>query len=149
MDNVYRRTQILDIIKSGTIATQSELRRTLAARGVHVTQATVSRDIEELGLVKTRDGYRLPGAPLPPMAPPQPSLGVILKEFVREVRQAANLVVIRTHPGAAQSVAIALDNSSWPEVVGTVAGDDTIFMATPGNDEAQRVRRQIMGYLEE
>jgi len=149
MDNFYRRNQILDIIKSGKVATQSDLRRQLAERGVNVTQATVSRDIEELGLVKTREGYRVPEAVAAPVAAPQPSLAVILKEFVRGVREAGNLVVIRTYSGTAQSVAVALDNSPWPEVVGTVAGDDTIFMATPGANEAKRVREQIMAYLEE
>lgn len=149
MDNVYRRNQILDILKAGAVETQAELRRKLAQRGVQVTQATVSRDIEELGLVKTREGYQVPDAPVAPLAPPQPSLAVILKEFVRGVKEAGNLVVIRTHPGTAQSVAIALDNSPWEEVVGTVAGDDTIFMATPGASEAKRVSKQIMAYLEE
>ncbi len=149
MDNFYRRTQILDIIKSGSVTTQSELRRLLAERGVHVTQATVSRDIEDLGLVKTREGYRVPDGAASPGASPQPSLAVILKEFVRGVREAGNLVVIRTYSGTAQSVAVALDNAPWPEVVGTVAGDDTIFMATPGENEARRVREQIMAYLEE
>ncbi len=149
MDNFYRRNQILDIIKSGKVTTQLDLRRRLAERGVHVTQATVSRDIEELGLVKTREGYRIPEAGASPVAPPQPGLAVILKEFVRGVREAGNLVVIRTYSGTAQSVAVALDNAPWPEVVGTVAGDDTIFMATPGESEAKRVREHIMAYLEE
>src|SRR5215470_14178130 len=120
MDKVYRRTQILEILENGTAATQTELRRKLAQRGIHVTQATVSRDIEELGLVKTREGYGRPDAPSV-AAPPQPGLAVVLKEFVRDVRQAANLVIVRTHPGTAHTVGVALDNQEWPEVAGTVA----------------------------
>jgi transcriptional regulator of arginine metabolism len=142
MDNLYRRTQILNLLRSGPAMTQEELRRKLARRGIQVTQATVSRDIEELGLVKTRSGYRLPDAAEPP-APVQPTLQVILKEFLREAGQASNLVVLKTYPGNAHSVAAVLDAQDWPEVVGTVAGDDTIFVATRGAREATQVRRKI------
>ena len=142
MDNLYRRTQILNLLRSGPAMTQEELRRKLARRGIQVTQATVSRDIEELGLVKTRSGYRLPDAAEPP-ASVQPTLQVILKEFLREAGQASNLVVLKTYPGNAQPVAAVLDAQDWPEVVGTVAGDDTIFVATRGAREATQVRRRI------
>lgn len=143
MDKLYRRTQILDLLKREPIVTQAELCDRLFRRGIQVTQATVSRDIEELGLVKTREGYRMPGSPDAPKAP-QPGLPVILKEFLWEVRKAANLVVIKTHPGNAHSVAVALDAEQWPEVVGTVAGDDTIFIATGGPQEATRLRKKIL-----
>lgn len=146
MDNVYRRTQILEILENGTAATQTELRRKLAQRGIHVTQATVSRDIEELGLVKTREGYRRPAAAAPAAAP-QPDLAVVLKEFVRDVRQAGNLVIVRTHPGTAHTVGVALDNLEWPEIAGTVAGDDTIFVAAPRAAEAGRIRKRILAHL--
>jgi len=142
MDNLYRRTQILNLLRTNPAVTQEELRRKLARRGIQVTQATVSRDIEELGLVKTRSGYRLPDAAEPP-APVQPTLQVILKEFLREAGQASNLVVLKTYPGNAQPVAAVLDAQDWPEVVGTVAGDDTIFVATRGAREATQVRRRI------
>ncbi|PYV23905.1 MAG: ArgR family transcriptional regulator [Acidobacteria bacterium] len=148
MDKIYRRTQILAIVGSGTAATQTALRRKLAQRGIHVTQATVSRDIEELGLVKTREGYRLPDG-RQPAPPPQPGLPVLLKEFLRDVRQAANLIVLRTHPGTAHTVAVALDAAEWPEVAGTVAGDDTIFLATTGARQAGLVRKRILAHLAE
>jgi transcriptional regulator of arginine metabolism len=147
MENLYRRNQILDIINKGNVLTQAQLRRALAQRGIHVTQATVSRDIEELGLVKTREGYRLPGAP-EPATPPQPTLSVILKEFLREVRLASNLVVVKTHPGNAHTVAVALDSTGWSELLGSVAGDDTIFLATAGVREAGRLRKRILAALE-
>lgn len=148
MDNLYRRAQILELLKSEAIATQSELRRKLLRRGIRVTQATVSRDIEELGAVKTRDGYRV-GDTAPAMAPPQPPLAVILKEFVSGVREAGNLVIVKTHPGNAHSVAVALDAEPWPEIAGTIAGDDTIFVATTGPREASRVHRKIQELLAE
>ncbi|HEV2500420.1 MAG TPA: ArgR family transcriptional regulator [Terriglobia bacterium] len=148
MDNLYRRNQILDILRTEAVPTQTGLRTALAQRGIHVTQATVSRDIEELGLVKTREGYKLAGAS-EAAAPPQPTLAVILKEFLREVRLASNLVIVRTHPGNAHSVAVALDSTGWPEIMGTVAGDDTIFLATAGARQAARVRNKIMEALAE
>jgi transcriptional regulator of arginine metabolism len=146
MDKLYRRTQILDLLKSELVATQAELCEKLTRRGIQVTQATVSRDIEELGLIKTREGYRMPGSHDPPKLP-QPALPVVLKEFLWEVRKAMNLVVVKTHPGNAHSVAAALDAERWPEVVGTVAGDDTVFIATGGPQEASRIRRKILDLL--
>jgi transcriptional regulator of arginine metabolism len=149
MDNVYRRTQILEIVSSEPVWTQAELRRKLARRGVHVTQATVSRDIEELGLAKTREGYRLPEARMAPSAPPQPALATVLKEFVRDVRDAGNLVIVRTHPGTAHTVGVALDGVPWPEIAGTVAGDDTIFVATHNPRIAARLRKKLQDQLAE
>lgn len=142
MDKVYRRTQIVDLLRGGEIETQGDLRRKLARRGIHVTQATVSRDIEDLGLVKTRTGYRLPEA-ADPVAPPQVTLSIVLKEFLTDARQAANMVVLKTRPGNAHSIAVALDAEPWDNVVGTIAGDDTIFIATPGARQAALIRRKI------
>ena len=145
MDNLYRRSQILELLQHEAVTTQEELRKRLARCGIRVTQATVSRDIEELGLVKTREGYRLPEAAEP--APPQPPLSVVLKEFVREVSQALNLVIVKTHPGNAHTVAAVLDAEQWPEVAGTVAGDDTIFVATARARDAARVRKKLLAIL--
>ena len=146
MDHLYRRNLILELVQSETVATQEELRRKLARRGIRVTQATVSRDIEELRLVKTREGYRLPDA-TEPAAPSQPTLAIVLKEFVREVAQASNLVIVKTHPGNAHTVAVALDAEQWPEVAGTVAGDDTIFVATARARDAARLRKKLLAIL--
>lgn len=148
MDNLYRRSQILDLLKSRAITTQGELRRKLAQRGIRVTQATVSRDMEDMGVIKTRDGYRLPEAALP-SSPAQPALAVVLKEFLRDLRLAANLVIVTTHPGNAHTVAAALDAAGWTEVAGTVAGDDTIFLATGSRQQAGRVSRKIRTLLAE
>ena len=142
MDKVYRRTQIVNLLRDEEVETQEDLRRKLARRGIHVTQATVSRDIEELGLVKTRTGYRLPEA-LEPMPSVEPGLATVLKEFLMDVRLAANLVIVKTRPGNAHSVAVALDANPWEEVIGTIAGDDTIFVATPSSHQAESIRRKI------
>ena len=114
------------------------MRRKLARRGIQVTQATVSRDLEELGLVKTRSGYRLPDGSDASALPCSPPCRSSPKEFLREVGQASNLVVLKTYPGNAHSVAAVLDAQDWPEVVGTVAGDDTVFVATPRRPRRRR-----------
>ena len=146
MDKLYRRSQVLDILKAEAVADQAELRRKLAQRSIRVTQATVSRDVRELGVAKTREGYRLPDAG-EPVAPPQPALPVILKEFLREVRQASNLVIVKTHPGNAHTVAMALDLADWREIMGTVAGDDTIFVAAGGARQAAQLRKKILAVV--
>jgi transcriptional regulator of arginine metabolism len=143
MDKVYRRAQIVELLRNEEVETQEELRRKLARRRIHVTQATVSRDIEELGLIKTRTGYRLPDA-AEAIAPASPTLPVVLKEFLTDVRQAASLVVLKTRPGNAHSVAAALDADPWDGVVGTVAGDDTIFVATASAREAEVIRKKLL-----
>ena len=146
MDKVYRRTQIVDLLRNEKVETQNDLRRKLKRRGIHVTQATVSRDIEELGLVKTRTGYRLPAA-VGPMASLEPTLSIVLKEFLSETRLAANLVILKTRPGNAHSVAAALDANPWDEVIGTIAGDDTIFVATPSSHQAELIRKKILALV--
>ena len=148
MNNLYRRTQILNLLRADPEVTQDELRRKLARHGIQVTQATVSRDLEELGLIKTRSGYRLPESAATP-APVQPSLQVILKEFLRDVSLASNLVVLKTYPGNAHSVAAVLDAQDWSEVVGTVAGDDTVFVATPSARDAAQMRKKIRAIVTE
>jgi transcriptional regulator of arginine metabolism len=146
MDKVYRRTQIVDLLRNEEVETQDDLRRKLKRRGIHVTQATVSRDIEELGLVKTRTGYRLPDA-VGPIASLEPTLAIVLKEFLSETRLAANLVILKTRPGNAHSVAAALDANPWEEVIGTIAGDDTIFVATPSSHQAELIRKKILALV--
>jgi transcriptional regulator of arginine metabolism len=146
MDKLYRRNQILELIRAEPVMTQDELRRKLARGGIRVTQATVSRDIEEMGLVKTRAGYGV-AEEAEPATLPQPTLAVLLKEFLVEARQASNLVILKTRPGNAHSVAVALDDVPWSEIVGTVAGDDTIFVATPGPRQAAQCRKRILALV--
>lgn len=122
-----RRETLRHLLEEGPAATQQTLVDALVSAGFDATQSSVSRDLKDLGAVKTASGYELPG-----MAP----------ETVDEVAQVANLLVgmqpagpnllvIRTAIGAAQRVALALDRCGWPEIVGNVGGDDTVFTATP------------------
>lgn len=144
MSKSFRHGQILKLIRSGGIRTQEELARELAKVGIAATQVTLSRDLRELGLVKTPEGYR-------EMTDSEvgPQLSTLAAEFVHDVRSAQNLVVLRTRPGHASSVAVALDNEEWPEVVGTIAGDDTILVIAPDDRTAQRLRKQFLALLQE
>ena len=110
-------------------------------------QATLSRDIRELGLIKTADGYAAPGDFVADAAPPAPELEHILREFVTDVREAQNLLVVKTAVGSAQPVAVAWDTESWSDVVGTVAGDDTILVICPDKRAAHRVAARLRGML--
>src|SRR5207245_10710309 len=119
------------------------LANALAALGIPAKQVTLSRDMRELGLVKTPEGYRQvsPGSV-------GPSIETIMAEFLLEARIAQNLLVLKTSPGHANSIAIALDQEDWPEVVGTIAGDDTILVITPDNETASELRTRLLTYLE-
>jgi transcriptional regulator of arginine metabolism len=114
----------------------------LAKRGYDVGQATLSRDIRELGLVKTYDGY-MPASGLAVAEPVLPSVSRLVREFVVEVRLAQNLLVLKTSVGSAQPVAAAMDAEDWPEVVGTLGGDDTILVISQDNKTAQQLARRI------
>ena len=142
MTKSYRHGQILNLIRSTNISTQEEIAQALRERGVEATQVTLSRDIRELGLVKTPDGYRA----LPPRERPD-DLESVASEFLRDVRVAQNQIVLRTAPGHASSVAVALDNAAWPEVVGTLAGDDTVLVICPDASIAELVRARLMQML--
>ena len=144
MNKTLRQRAILDALKHGSIASQEDLQRVLRKRGFKVGQATLSRDIRDLNLSKTSQGYSLPhgdggaGIALPPVSR-------LVREFVLDVRCAQNLLVIKTIVGSAQPVAAALDETDWTEVVGTIAGDDTILIVCPDRDEA----RKLAGRIEE
>jgi transcriptional regulator of arginine metabolism len=142
MNKSFRQGQILKIIREKSIHTQDELARELAQAGIQTTQVTLSRDIRELGLVKTGEGYRL-------FAPEAagPDLADVINEYLLDIRLAQNLVVLRTSPGNASTVAVAIDKNELDEVVGTIAGDDTILAITPDNESALRFREKLMGML--
>ena len=135
MSKSYRHGQILKLIRSERISTQEELAQALKKVGVQATQVTLSRDIRELRLVKTFAGY---AETSPEEATPQ--FAMLAAEFLQDVRPAQNLVVLRTAPGHANSVAVALDNEKWPEIVGTIAGDDTILIIASDTSTAARIR---------
>lgn len=133
-----RRAAILAIISQRSVARQAELVRLLRDQGIDATQSSVSRDLRELGISKLDDGYaRLQN----PTANPVTEAPV---DLVRDVLTAGDcLTVIHTATGAAARVALFLDRSAWPEIVGTVSGDDTIFVATRNSRE----QRQLLGRL--
>ena len=140
MSKLSRHNRITELISNEPIYTQEELRRRLTQGGIHVNQATLSRDLRELGLVKTVNGYALPAED---GGPPMPALEHLLTEFVVDVREAENLLVLKTTPGSAQPVAAALDSSEWPELVGTLAGDDTILIVTASKQICQKVANRV------
>jgi len=142
----YRHGQILNLIRSQPIRTQEEMAGALQRLGIKVTQVTLSRDIRELGLVKGPQGYREPERVTASTEEDQ-SLQRTLEEFVRDVKTAQNLVIIRTAAGNAQPVAAALDRQAWPEILGTVAGDDTVFAATPDPRQAVRAKEKLLALL--
>lgn len=125
----WRQTQILEVVDHEAVASQEELRQHLAKRGIEATQATISRDLKELGLVKRAgDGaYVRPG-----VERSSPATGEQLRRAVaaqvRHVERVGNQLVVRTDPGQAQGVAILIDRAQLAEVAGTIAGDDTILI---------------------
>jgi transcriptional regulator of arginine metabolism len=142
MNKSLRQRGILELLKHGPVASQEDLQRALRKRGLRVGQATLSRDIRDLRLAKTADGYSLSpgdgssGFSLPPVSR-------LVREFVLEVRPAQNLLVLKTSVGSAQPVAAALDEQDWPEAVGTIAGDDTILIVCPDKNDAEKLAARI------
>ena len=133
------------VAEAAAITNQDELRRKLAARGIHVTQATLSRDIRELKLMKGPEGYALPAGL--DEEDNLPEIAGVLQDFALEVRQAQNLLVLLTTMGGAQPIAASLDYEEWSEVVGTVAGDNTVLIVCPDSRTAGTLKTRIEGYL--
>lgn len=143
-----RQQAARDLIEQRSIRTQQELAAALRERGFRVTQATVSRDVTELGLVKAaRNGiavYAMPSRLADTEASGEERLGKLLHSLPIEVRQAGLLLVIRTIPGSAHAIAAALDRARWTEVVGSIAGDDTLFVAFADRPSMERIRRRLV-----
>lgn len=144
MNKAFRQGQILKLIRGKRIPTQEDLARELKERfGVETTQVTLSRDIRELGLLKTPDGYRQVGS-----APAGPDLAAIAGELLQDVRRAQNLIVLKTSPGNANALAVALDKENWPEIVGTLAGDDTILVVAPDAATAGELAKKLLAFAQ-
>ena len=134
-----RRTALARIIRAGAVGRQSELVRLLRKQGHEATQSSISRDLRELGVAKLGDRYVLPDA----ATEVEDDFGT-LRQFVREQKPAGpHLLVLRTTIGAAQSVAVAIDKAKWPEVAGTISGDDTIFIATTGAAAQRKLAERL------
>jgi transcriptional regulator of arginine metabolism len=148
-----RLDAIRELLTNTPVPSQDELRRKLRRRGIRVTQATLSRDIHELRLFKGPGGYSLPqfngtngSAAAVDDAPP--ALAEMVESFGLRVRQAMNQVVVGTVMGGAQPLAAALDRAGWPEVVGTIAGDDTVLVICPDQRRAAEIEDRLRTMLE-
>jgi len=142
MSKTARHKAILDLLDEGSVESQDSLQHRLERKGFDVGQATLSRDIHELKLVKGPEGYRRNGASLGAEGV-LPSVMHLARQFVVEIRQAQNLLVVKTTVGSAQPVAAALDASRWPGIVGTIAGDDTVLVIATDKRQAQALARRI------
>jgi transcriptional regulator of arginine metabolism len=146
MNDLKERRQrvVADLIRSGALSSQEELAERLSRLGFAVTQATISRDLEQIGAVKVRRAGQLSYAlPDQMQAAPVQRLDGVLRDFARSVDTAANLVVIKTPPGSAHLVGVALDQSGLPEIVGTICGDDTIFVACESASKAELLKAKL------
>jgi transcriptional regulator of arginine metabolism len=146
-----RHNAIRELVSNSPVTNQDELRKKLRRRGIEVTQATLSRDIHELRLSKGPGGYSLPngnGAAAQEEDDSPPSVAEMLESFGMRVRRAMNQVVVGTVMGGAQPLAAALDHEGWTDVVGTVAGDDTVLVICPDARRANEVETRLRKMLE-
>jgi transcriptional regulator of arginine metabolism len=150
-----RQRAIRDLVESRPIRTQQELAAALRDRGFRTTQATISRDVAELGLVKVRragiQAYALPPRLREAEASGEDRIRTLLRDMPVEMREAGTLLILKTLPGSAHPLAAALDRARWSEVAGSIAGDDTVFVAFTDRRSLARVRRRLeeMGRLPE
>ena len=142
-----RQRAIRDLLEQRPIRTQQELAAALRDRGFRATQATISRDVGELGLIKVaHDGtqaYALPPRLSEGEASGEDRLRTLLHDLPVEIHESGLLLILRTLPGSAHAIAAALDRTRWPEVVGSIAGDDTVFVALSDDEARARIRRRI------
>ena len=151
MSRASRQARITELVSTMAIRSQTELAKLLVAEGVDVTQATLSRDLDELGAVKLRGvDYGAPVYVIPEDGSPDRGvqggtsrLARLLAELMVSVDASGNLMVLRTPPGAAQFLASAIDRAALEEVVGSIAGDDTVFVACPDRTALRRVAGRV------
>jgi transcriptional regulator of arginine metabolism len=140
--SVARRAAILRILGESTVRNQDELVKVLRKEGFEATQSSVSRDLRELGVAKAGDRYIVPAQDAAAATNPFAAVA----KFVTEIKTAGtSLTVVKTTTGTAQSVAVAIDSSEWPEIVGTISGDDTIFIATDEAKDQKKLRERLRG----
>ncbi len=142
-----RQREIRDLLAQRPIRTQQELAAALRDRGFRATQATISRDVAELGLIKSnRDGiqtYSVPARVTEAESTGEERLRALLHDLPVEVREAGLMLVLKTLPGSAHAIAAALDRTRWSEIVGSIAGDDTVFVVLADRASLQRVRARL------
>lgn len=148
----YRYNKIKEIVQSQSIETQEELANALLAEGIEVTQATVSRDIKELMLIKipTGDGhYRYALSPEENVVLSRSRINRLFQDSIIRVDSALNQIVLHTIPGSASAVAFSVDHAKWSEVIGTLAGDDTILLICHSVEEVDSVLKRIADLMKE
>jgi transcriptional regulator of arginine metabolism len=147
-----RQRAIRDLVEQRPIRTQQELAAALRERGFRTTQATISRDVAELGLIKAgRSGtqaYAIPPRLREADTSGEDRIRTLLRDMPVEVREAGTMLVLKTLPGSAHPLAAALDRARWTEVVGSLAGDDTVFVAFADRGALGRVKRRLMELAE-
>jgi transcriptional regulator of arginine metabolism len=141
-----RHNAILDIVRSGEISSQEELIRGLEARHIEVSQSTLSRDIQELRLAKTGGIYTVVDSEQPNKSSDE-SARRIIREFLLDIDVAQNIVVVKTGAGHASTVSQAIDETGWPEAIGSIAGENTIFIAVRSEKEGRKLERRIRELL--
>ena len=141
-----RHNAILDLVRSGEIASQEDLMLGLKARRIEVSQSTLSRDIQELRLAKTGGVYTVVEAE-PAARGSEESWRRIIREFLVDVAVTPNIVVVKTGAGHASTVSQALDETGWPEVIGTIAGENTVFIAVRSAKDGRRLEGRIRELL--
>ena len=147
LGKTQRQHLVAKLIEQGAIENQAQLVELLAAQGCHATQATVSRDLDDLGAIKVRvpggeSAYAIPALPAQQVAP-EDHLRRVCGDWVVEVAHSGNLVVLRTPPGSAHVVASALDRAGLPDLLGTVAGDDTLLVVVAEDVGGAKVAEQL------
>jgi transcriptional regulator of arginine metabolism len=144
-----RQAAIVELVRREQIASQETLRQRLVERGFDVTQATLSRDIKEIGLVKrAAGGYQAPGPDAGrPAATAEANLRRTAREFLRSWEVIQNLIVLRTDPGRAQNLAVDIDRATLSDIAGTIGGDDTILVITRDPEHARRIAERFAGWV--
>ena len=141
-----RQGRILEIVRKRPVRSQEELSSLLKHEGAAATQSTLSRDIRELGLIKARGSYQPPGDVA--AMPSNDAVRRAFEQFVIQSGVSGNIVMIKTSPGNAHSIGAVLDAAHWPEVMGTVAGDDTVFVLLRHGRWGKKVMERIRGFSE-
>jgi transcriptional regulator of arginine metabolism len=143
-----RQREIRDLLATRPIRTQQELAAALRDRGFRATQATISRDVADLGLIKaSQDGiqsYTVPARVTEAETTGEERLRALFHDLPADIKEAGLMLVVKTLPGSAHAIAAALDRTRWPEVVGSIAGDDTVFVAFTDRASMQRVRARLV-----
>jgi transcriptional regulator of arginine metabolism len=142
-----RHKAILDLVRGGEIASQEDLILGLKSRQIEVSQSTLSRDIQELRLAKAGGVYAVVEGEAPARPQVDESWRRIIREFLVDVAVAQNIVVVKTGPGHASTVSQALDETGWPEAIGTIAGENTVFIAVRSERDGKKLERRIRELL--